>query len=79
MTDLERRGDLLFRCLPSLGGHARGFAQEVLALVCYEIGANPFDWTSHEDTLRKRIEILIDQGELPAEALSFKPSWKVER
>lgn len=49
---------LLARTLPIVGAHPRGFAQELLAEIALALDVSPYDYTSHPETLTRRIALL---------------------
>jgi len=48
----------LYACIPWVATSGRGAAQEALAVACSLVGSNPYDWTSHPDVLKSRMELL---------------------
>lgn len=61
MTDKSREellSDALQACIPWVASSGRGAAQEALAVACDLVGYDPFDWSTHPDVLKRRIELL---------------------
>lgn len=68
----EHRHELLSRAMAPIGGHARGFAQALLAEIGAEVGSDPYEWSSHPETLRRRIELLPKRTQ--KQLAAFAPS-----
>lgn len=50
--------EALQACIPWVATNGRGAAQEALAIACDLVGWNPYDWTSHPETLTTRRSLL---------------------
>jgi hypothetical protein len=48
----------LQKCIPWVASSGRGAAQQALAEACELVGWDPFDWSTHPDVLKRRIELL---------------------
>lgn len=60
-TISPREGELmqaLAACIPWIASHPRSAAQEALAVACDLVGSDPFDWSTHPDVLKRRLEVM---------------------
>lgn len=56
--DLAEAKHIIYKMLPAVGMHPRGFSQEVLIRGCYLTGSDPWDWTDHPDVLEERLKFM---------------------
>ena len=56
--ELAEAKSVIYRMLPAVGMHGRGFSQEALIRGCYLTGNDPWAWTDHPHVLARRLEIL---------------------
>lgn len=58
LEEVREAKSVIYKMLPAVGMHGRGFSQEALIRGCFLIGSNPWDWTDHPDVLERRLEIM---------------------